>query len=37
MARSPEVEVPFEGDDVINDYIAKYSNWGRWGGDDSAR
>ena len=34
MTRSPEVEVPFEGDDVINDYIAKYSNWGRWGADD---
>jgi hypothetical protein len=34
MTRSPEVEVPFEGDDVIDDYIAKYSNWGRWGADD---
>jgi kynurenine formamidase len=34
MTRSPEVEVPFKGDDVIDDYIAKYSNWGRWGVDD---
>jgi hypothetical protein len=34
VTRSPEVEVPFEGDDIVNDYIAKYSNWGRWGADD---
>jgi hypothetical protein len=34
MTLSPEVEVPFEGDHVVNDYIAKYSNWGRWGADD---
>jgi hypothetical protein len=34
MTRSPDVAVPFEGDDVIDDYIAKYSNWGRWGADD---
>lgn len=34
MTHSPEAEVPFAGDDVINDYIAKYSNWGRWGADD---
>jgi hypothetical protein len=27
MTQSPEVEVPFVGDDVVNDYIAKYSNW----------
>src|SRR5436190_3671226 len=34
MTRSPEVAVPFDGDDVIKDYIAKYSNWDRWGADD---
>jgi kynurenine formamidase len=34
MTHSPEVEVPFAGDDVIDDYISKYSNWGRWGADD---
>jgi len=34
MTLSPEVGVPFEGDHVVNDYIAKYSNWGRWGADD---
>ena len=30
----PADEVPFEGDDVVADYIEKYSNWGRWGGND---
>src|ERR1700730_13417894 len=34
MSRSPEVEVPFERHHVVNDYIAKYSHWGRWGDDD---
>src|SRR5437763_15981031 len=34
MTRSPEVAVPFDGDDVIKDYIAKYSNWGSRGADD---
>ena len=34
MTLSPEVDVPFEGDDVVADYIEKYSNWGRWGGND---
>lgn len=24
----------FEGDDVVADYIARCSNWGRWGDDD---
>jgi hypothetical protein len=36
MTLSPEVEVPVEGDDVVNDYIAKYSNWGRWGATQGA-
>ena len=30
----PAEDVPFEGDDVIRDYIARFSNWGRWGDDD---
>jgi kynurenine formamidase len=34
MASSPADDVPFEGDDVIRDYIEKYSNWGRWGTED---
>jgi kynurenine formamidase len=34
VTRSPEVAVPFAGDDIVNDYIARYSNWGRWGADD---
>jgi hypothetical protein len=24
----------FGGEDIVRDYIAKYSNWGRWGEDD---
>ncbi len=24
----------FGGEDIVRDYIAKYSNWGRWGGQD---
>jgi kynurenine formamidase len=34
VTRSPEVAVPFAGDDVVANYIEKYSNWGRWGADD---
>jgi hypothetical protein len=34
MASSPTEEVAFRGDDIIRDYIQKYSNWGRWGEDD---
>jgi kynurenine formamidase len=34
MTLSPEVAVPFAGDDVVANYIEKYSNWGRWGADD---
>ena len=30
----PAEDVPFEGDDVIRDYIERFSNWGRWGADD---
>ena len=30
----PADDVPFRGDDVIRDYIEKFSNWGRWGEDD---
>ena len=30
----PAEDVPFEGDDVIRDYIERFSNWGRWGDDD---
>jgi kynurenine formamidase len=30
----PADDVPFEGDDVIRDYIDRFSNWGRWGDDD---
>jgi kynurenine formamidase len=26
--------VGFQGEEVVRDYIAKYSNWGRWGDDD---
>ncbi|SFP36123.1 MULTISPECIES: cyclase family protein [Actinomadura] len=26
--------VEFSGRDVLEDYIAKFSNWGRWGADD---
>ena len=26
--------VGFGGEDIVRDYIAKYSNWGRWGEDD---
>jgi hypothetical protein len=28
MASSPIEEVAFRGDDIIRDYIQKYSNWG---------
>jgi kynurenine formamidase len=34
VAGSPTEEVAFRGDDIIRDYIQKYSNWGRWGEDD---
>lgn len=34
MTASPEAEVPFDGDEIISDYIEKFSNWGRWGDDD---
>jgi kynurenine formamidase len=34
MGGSPTAEVAFRGDDVIADYIQRYSNWGRWGEDD---
>ncbi|HEY0507302.1 MAG TPA: cyclase family protein [Blastococcus sp.] len=34
MASSPADDVPFDGDDVIRDYIDRFSNWGRWGEDD---
>jgi kynurenine formamidase len=34
MVSSPADDVPFEGDEVIRDYIEKFSNWGRWGADD---
>ena len=34
MTSSPIQDVAFAGDDVIRDYIEKYSNWGRWGADD---
>ena len=30
----PTDDVPFRGDDVIRDYIGKFSNWGRWGEQD---
>ena len=30
----PAEDVPFDGDDVIQDYIERFSNWGRWGEDD---
>ena len=30
----PAEDVPFEGDEVIQDYIERFSNWGRWGDDD---
>ena len=30
----PAEDVPFDGDDVIQDYIERFSNWGRWGADD---
>ncbi len=34
MASSPADDVPFRGDDVIRDYIGRFSNWGRWGEAD---
>lgn len=34
MTSVPTPEVAFAGDDVIRNYIAEYSNWGRWGEDD---
>lgn len=30
----PSFEVPFRGDEIIRDYIERFSNWGRWGDDD---
>jgi len=34
MAGGPTDQVAFRGDDVIREYIDKYSNWGRWGEKD---
>lgn len=30
----PTDDVAFDGDEIIRDYIEKFSNWGRWGQDD---
>jgi len=34
MSYSPIDDVPFEGQEIIEDYIQRFSNWGRWGDDD---
>lgn len=34
MGTSQTEDVAFDGDDVIKDYISRFSNWGRWGADD---
>ena len=35
MATQPSMTATgFGGEDIVRDYIAKYSNWGRWGDDD---
>ncbi|HEV7207589.1 MAG TPA: cyclase family protein [Mycobacteriales bacterium] len=34
MGTTPTDAVAFHGDDVIADYISRYSNWGRWGAED---
>ena len=30
----PTDAVAFAGEEIIREYIEKYSNWGRWGADD---
>lgn len=34
MSSSPVDDVPFEGQEVIRDYVERFSNWGRWGEAD---
>src|SRR5690348_6750565 len=34
MPTLPSWETPFDGQEIIDDYIAKFSNLGRWGADD---
>lgn len=29
-----KTNVSFAGDHIVRDYVAKYSNWGRWGAED---
>ena len=34
MTQTSMTATGFGGEEIIRDYIAKYSNWGRWGDDD---
>lgn len=34
MEAAPGSQDTFEGQDILDDYIERYSNWGRWGDDD---
>jgi kynurenine formamidase len=34
MSTPPSWETSFDGQEIIEDYLAKFSNWGRWGVDD---
>ncbi|MGH2684720.1 MAG: cyclase family protein [Actinomycetota bacterium] len=34
MTQTSMTATGFGGEEIIRDYIAKYSNWGRWGADD---
>lgn len=34
MTQASTTATGFGGEEIVRDYIAKYSNWGRWGEDD---
>ena len=34
MTQASMTATGFGGEEIIRDYIAKFSNWGRWGDDD---